>query len=451
MIRNNLKQAVQEFIEKNNLFGREDRLLLAVSGGIDSMVLWHILKSLDYKVAVVHCNFQLRGSESDEDERFVKEKAIIENCTLHVTHFETATYAERNGLTIQEAARKLRYDYFYSLCDEFGYTHIITAHHADDSIETFFINLLRGTGLKGLTGIPVKNEKVVRPLLFAHRELIKKYATSQQIEWREDSSNLKDDYLRNKVRHKLIPQLLQLKPEFYPVMQATIERLLLENQILEMALKQNLFVYFVQQETSTVIDFKKILANEYLRILFSYFLQKKGFTLRQIKSIFTGMQVGKRVHTDTDELFIDREYWILQPIQNKDQQEQFYLIEKDETELEVHFKMNFLVLEKSDIEVIPTQKTIACLDFNLLSFPLVLRKWKNGDTFYPLGMKQQKKVSDFLTDSKIPSSERKNVWVITSNEEIVWVVGHRIDERFKITEQTSKIYQMQIVYSCLCS
>ncbi len=311
---NDLIQRLALFIEKNRLFTKEDRLLLAVSGGIDSMVLWHMLKSLNYRYAIVHCNFRLRGEESDSEEDFVREHAMADTRTFHLKDFDTVNYAKEHQLSIQEAARKLRYDFFQTLCKEFGYQYIVTAHHLDDSIETFFINLLRGSGLNGLTGIPVKNDNIVRPLLFATRSEIYQYAVHHRIDWKEDSSNKKEDYLRNKIRHRLIPVVKEIKHEFHNIMSENIRRLKFEKSLIDDYLQRFLFPNFNFDDERIFINKQPFFENDKLQRALTYFLFKNGFTEQQIDYLFSfEAQVGKKIHSSTHELIIDRDTWVIQP------------------------------------------------------------------------------------------------------------------------------------------
>jgi len=438
MINEDLKIKVERVIKENNLFSKSDKLLLAVSGGIDSMVLWNILKSLEYQISIAHCNFKLRGKESDEEEEFVINTAKLQETSYHVERFNTKHYAEEFKITIQEAARNLRYNFFKKLCNDYDYKYIVTAHHLDDRIETFFINLFRGTGLKGLTAIPIKNDNIVRPLLPFTRQQIKEYALSKGIAWKEDSSNLEDKYFRNKIRHELIPIALKIKPNLYQVFLANFKRLTQEYSLLEDYINSEIEKY-LEKDNSNIYIKKDILNDNRLIAVFSYYLKKNSFDDLQIKSITSKTyKVGKTYKTSNSLLIIDRDRFVISKQLSNNLNAEINIFETTSL-IDFPIKLSFVTCEKTDDFNITKNSEIAYLDFNSLKFPLKLRKWKNGDYFVPFGMKGKKKISDFLTDLKVPAYLKKNVFVLTSGNDIVWVIGYRIDDRYKITDKTKKI------------
>ncbi len=444
---NTLLERTQKYISDNNLFTYNHKLLVAVSGGIDSMVLWDILKKLNYHFIVAHCNFQLRGEESNADEEFIRKKAFLENTTLKIIRFDTIVYASKLKLSIQETARKLRYDYFYELCSSEKCDFIVTAHNLDDRIETFFINLLRGTGLRGLCSIPVQNNKIVRPLLFCPRNDILNYAQLNRIEWREDSSNSEDKYLRNKIRHHIIPSLIEIKPDFYHIFSDNFQRLNAENKIIENILEyeilSNLFLY----KNRIIIEKNKILRQEHLYSLFAYYLKQFRFTDKQVELLLSNkLQTGKVLKSSTHQIIVDRHRWILITNANTEvENDAEIFIYENTTNLVEPLTLKLSIIPIKNLENIPKSNLVACIDKQKLFFPLIIRKWKKGDSMIPLGMKGRKKISDILTGAKVSTVDRKNAYVIESNNEIVWLVGIRMSEKFKVTNETREVLLIELI------
>ncbi|WP_374549725.1 tRNA lysidine(34) synthetase TilS [Flavobacterium sp.] len=445
-------QKLQNHIDKNLSFLKDKRLLLAVSGGIDSMVLVHLCHQLKLNFAVAHCNFQLRGNESDDDESFVKSQieslsnhfvtpSAVEvqkvNIPLFIQKFDTANFAKEQKLSIQVVARNLRYDWFYSLLANHNFDYIITAHHLDDSIETFLINFTRGTGLEGLTGIPTRNDKIVRPLLIFSRNEIESYAKENNIAWREDSSNSTDKYWRNKLRHDVIPVLKDLNTSFLSSFQNTIESLQQSNSLVKDASSNMYKKIVIEEEHHTEIDLTKLLKlPNYKAYLFKW-LQPFGFT--DWKAIYDLIQAnsGKQVFSETHILLKNRNSLLLSPKQTKVNNELFW-IEKSHLEVKVPLKLSFC-----NVSDISTQGTNTIfVDEDKLEFPLTIRKWEEGDVFYPFGMKGKKKLSKYFKDEKLSLIEKSKIWLLCSNNEIVWIIGKRQDDRFKITKQTTNILQI---------
>ena len=417
------------------------KIILATSGGIDSMVLVDLFRKNKFIFAVAHCNFNLRGNESDEDQKFVEQYCLKNNIPFFTTSFNTQKFAEDYKLSIQVAARKLRYDYFYELIEKHNFDFVATAHHLDDTIETFFINLSRGTGIDGLTGIPLQNDKIIRPLLNFSRKEIEDYAHKNKIEWREDSSNKSDYYLRNKIRHHLTPILTELNPSFQNSFQQTIQNL---KQIQSLADDASKIVYKKVVEDET--DFKKINLKE-LKLLPNYqaylyqWLQPLGFKAWDDIYNLVHAETGKQIFSENYQLLKNRDFLIIAPLKN-DKQETF-IIERNTAEVNFHIKLLFC---KITTPFICTNKTIFVSD-EKLSYPLKLRKWKQGDVFYPLGMDgKSKKVSKFFKDEKLSRIEKENTWLLcTNNDEIIWIIGKRADERFKTDHKTKNILQIDLV------
>ncbi|MEN2416418.1 tRNA lysidine(34) synthetase TilS [Flavobacterium mesophilum] len=421
-------------------FLAEKKLFLAVSGGLDSMVLLHLLRQLPYEIAVLHCNFQLRGLESFGDQEFIQNYCAQNNIPFFTTQFDTQAFAEDYKLSTQVAARELRYNWFYELLEEQNFDYILTAHHADDNLETFIINLTRGTGLDGLTGIPEQNDKIIRPLLPFSREEILKYAEENKIEWREDSSNASNKYLRNKIRHDLVPILKEINPNFLNAFQKT-QSYLQESQ--EMAEDASIMIYQqVAKEEGEDIHFDlnqlKKLPN-YKSYLYQW-LNEFGFSAwNDIYDLVNG-QSGKQVLSEEFRLLKNRETLILSPVSYEPKDEEF---EIHENETEVNFPLKMRLCNVGHI-TIESNKSIF-VDAEKIQFPLILRKWTEGDVFHPFGMQgKSKKVSKLFKDEKLSLIEKEKTWILCSDNQIVWVVGLRQDERFKIENTTNNILKIEL-------
>ena len=434
-----MKNKVQNFISEKSLFNKEDKLILGISSGADSVCLMHILLALEYKFDLAHCNFNLRGNESDEDEIFVRKLAKEYQLQLHVKHFDTQMHAAENKISTQMAARDLRYTWFHELLTSENAKYIAIAHHANDDTETFFINLIRGSGLKGLLGIKEKIDSVVRPLMAVSRPEIEQFLKENGISFREDSSNASPKYLRNKIRHELMPLLIEMNPSI----QQTIND---EMKILEGVAQ----VYYAKMEEvrKEVIQNKngiiqlRIAALLELNPLNNYLyelLSPYGFsTIESIAKSLNG-QSGKQFFSNTHQLVVDRKYIFISTLEKDDIA--FKILEGD-FKLENPIAMNLrAVLDKNII----LDSKIAQLDFDKLKFPLTLRKWKEGDKFIPLGMQSFKKLSDFFIDNKFSILDKNKQWLLCSDNDIIWVVGHRIDDRFRIQSTTKKLYIAELL------
>ncbi len=419
---------------------KEKKLLLGCSGGLDSVVLAHILFELGYNFALVHCNFSLRGNESDEDEAFVDELAGSYEVPFYAERFDTEAYAENHDLSIQMAARALRYSWFEELRTDFKYDYILTAHHADDNLETFFINLSRGTGLRGLTGIPEATETIIRPLLPFSREEILSYAKKRELYWREDSSNLKTDYLRNKIRLEVIPPYKEASNNALQTFDSTQQNLKESSNLIDdyMSLVFNLVVTEFTDGYSINIPKLKDLPNS--KTLLYELLYTFGFTAwEDITGLLTA-QSGKQVLSKTHRVVKDRELLLVSALPDEEE-DQSYEIQNDITEIQEPIHLAF---EQADWYEITNAHTVF-VDADRLTYPLELRKWKAGDSFRPFGMQGKKKLSKFFKDEKLSLVAKEKVWVLRSNDDIVWVVGHRLDDRFKVEKQTENILRITFI------
>ncbi len=416
------------------------RLLLATSGGIDSMVMVNLFHKSGFEIGIAHCNFGLRGEESDRDKTFVKEFALRNGIPAHITKFDTQKFARDARLSIQLAARQLRYAYFDELLASENYDYVLTAHHADDNLETFLINFTRGTGIDGLTGIPKQNGRIVRPLLVFSREEIEAYAKSENLEWREDSSNASEKYVRNKIRHSVIPTLKEINPELLQNFSKTQEFL---SQTQSMAEDASAIVFGKvarQFGNETRFDLKELgLLPNYTAYLYKW-LNGFGFTAWSDIGELVNAQSGKQILSKTHVLLKDRDSLILSEIPSENEKRGF-LIYKGMSAVEHPFKISLKSVEKAG----QNSNTTIFVDAEKLHFPLVLRKWEKGDVFQPVGMSgSSKKVSKFFKDAKFTLRDKENAWLLVSGSEIVWIVGHRADERFKVNTNTTNILHIAL-------
>ncbi|WP_298396156.1 tRNA lysidine(34) synthetase TilS [Flavobacterium sp.] len=430
----------QNHLQDELPFLKEKRLLVAVSGGIDSMVLLHLLYQLKYSIEVAHCNFQLRGAESDGDEAFVRKVCSELKVPFHLQQFDTKKIAESSKQSIQLTARKLRYDWFYEVLEKEQCDYILTAHHLDDSLETFFINLSRGTGLEGLTGIPMQNDKIIRPLLGFARNALMDYAEKNAIQWREDSSNASDKYLRNKLRHDVIPILKELNPNFLESFLKT-QNYLKEAQSIVTDGKNLVYKEVVSEQTdgSLSIDCKLLIKHSNYAAYLYQWLKEYGFTAWNDIADLVYAQSGKQVFSATHILLKDRDRLILSSIKESLHKEVF-AIEKNSSQVNIPLKFEFCNL--SDIS--DSDSNSIFVDEDLLQFPLQLRKWEEGDVFHPLGMQGTKKVSKYFKDEKLSLIDKSNKWLLCSDNQIIWIVGMRQDNRFKVTTNTTRIVKITV-------
>lgn len=437
-----MREQLLNHIIQYALFGTSDRILVAVSGGVDSMVLLHLLHTEGYNLGVAHCNFQLRGADADGDEALVRNTCAAYNIPCHVKRFDTQAYADANKLSIQMAARTLRYNFFDTLRQEQGYTHLATAHHAGDSLETLLLNLVRGTGLDGLTGIPVRNGFVVRPLLFATRAHIAAYATAHGVVWREDSSNQSDYYHRNLLRNQVLPLLRKINPQLDEGFTASAERLSGAKALAGMALDSLRHTLITHADDRIQIDRVKLALQPAPAVILWELIKPMGFTYDQCKTICREHQTGSRFYTDTYALVVDRDVYMVIP-HTEHIPGSVNIAQQDAI---AHLQSMTLTLETLTASQVSLSHDpgIAHLDWDKIQFPLTWRTWKPGDAFVPLGMKQAKKISDFLIDRKTPLPDKARVTVLVAGEDIVWVTGMRISDRFKVTPATQQVLRIQL-------
>ncbi|SEA42943.1 tRNA lysidine(34) synthetase TilS [Bizionia paragorgiae] len=420
-------------------FLKNGRLLIAISGGLDSVVLTHLCHKAGLNVALAHCNFNLRPGDCDEDEDFVVHLADTLDVEVFVQRFETSTYADEHKLSTQMAARELRYNWFNDLQTLLKFDYVLTAHHADDALETFLINLSRGTGLDGLTGIPEINNSIVRPLLPFSRSELENYANSQDIEWREDGSNASTKYLRNKLRHDIIPQLKAVNPQFLNNFENTLQHLKASqsiiNESIEAVLKE---AVLFSDATSTRYDIavlQRLKASEaYLYELFKGYGFNSGTAILELMSA----QSGKYLLSATHMLLKNRSELVV-TVKKEALENDSIIIAPNVNSV----RLNDGELTITEVDSISEHDTYSVfVDKDKLAFPLVLRHWEKGDIFYPLGMTGKKKLSKFFKDEKLSLIEKSNCRLLCTDSAIVWVVGKRLDNRFKVTHNTQSILKI---------
>ncbi|MES2763455.1 MAG: tRNA lysidine(34) synthetase TilS [Bacteroidota bacterium] len=431
-------------IHKNALFSKNDKLLLAFSGGVDSVVLADLLYKAGYQFNLAHCNFKLRGTEADNDTEFCEHYANTIGSKCHVTYFDTKEYAQQNKLSIQMAARELRYNWFNELIKEHGYSCILTAHHANDNIETVFVNLVRGTGIKGLQGIPEKQHAIVRPLLFATKEEIKQHATKHELKYREDSSNVEIKYKRNFIRHQIIPELKKLNPALEETFATSIQFFKQSAEIVSMFSSDKFKVICKEENHQLHININLLLQEPQKETLLFEWLYKKNFKTTQIQQLtevlISDKQVGKLFSSSTHQLVVDRSHIIVQALNDTHQTESFTINSFSDTD---HLPIK-LVFEETTSKEFSKDKNEIIIAYSDHLFPLTLRKWKQGDKFKPLGMNGFKKLSDFFKDQKFSKFDKEAAWILENKEHIIWIMGHRMDDRCKVLDGTERVIKIKI-------
>ena len=437
----NLEQSFLDFIKEHDLFSPHHKVLVAVSAGVDSVVLAHLMHKMGFQIALAHANFQLRGKDADRDELFVRALASEWGVPFFVQHFDTARVAEDQGISLQMAARELRYAWFQKLLKQEGYHRVATAHQQNDVLETMLLNLSRGTGLRGLQGIRPRRGQIIRPLLFATKEQVVTYAHEKALEWREDQSNQQDYYHRNLIRNKVIPVLKELNPRLEAAAAHTAEI---------MSVAQKIFQAHVEELTAQIISQHGEHINldlEQLRKcplpIWFELLRTYGFNYSQVTEMARS-GVGSLFYSGNYQLNVDRQHIIISP-KDVSATSGFEIAKADPRS----WQQNHITWELSQTAAsdyhIQDDPQVGAWDLDKLRFPLQVRNWKPGDWFHPLGMGHKKKLSDFLIDEKVPANYKPAIQVMTSGEEIIWLVGHRIDDRYKITDQTKTVLEIRKV------
>ena len=407
------------------------------------MVMEHLFRQAQFQYALAHCNFKLRGTDSDEVQQWLQKFAADNGITFYTTSFETAEYAATHQVSTQMAARELRRNWFADLLVKYKYDHIATAHHLNDSIETVIFNLAKGTGIKGLKGIVPARDQYIRPLMFANRKTISDYAAEHKISWREDSSNKSVKYKRNLIRHKVIPELKKINPALEQTFSFTSERIAAAEQIYRTVVDQLKKTLLKKTDYGFEIDKSKLQSISESKIVLFDLLEDFGFNYRQVSDISRSLdgQAGKHFYAEKFELVIDRKALLISRIEEATN-EQMILVEEDREHVKTSTRL--ITFEKIDRDKVTfdDDDNTAFIDLDRIQLPLIIRPWQPGDHFQPLGMPHKKKLSDFMIDKKIPLNLKKQVLLLVSAHDVVWVVGHRIDDRFKITEQTEHVYKV---------
>lgn len=425
------------------------RILVAVSGGMDSVALLHLLNDTNFIIGIAHANFQLRGNESDQDASFVKALSDRYSLPFYTKRFDTKSHGDKEGISTQMAARQLRYIWFEELAIEKQWDYIATAHQMDDQIETFFINLLRGTGISGLKGIQAAAGNIIRPLLPFYRNEIELYVKTNRLDYREDSSNIKTDYLRNRIRHHLIPMLDELQPAFRKIMSGNIDHLESAESFFRENIARLIPGIVKYQKNEAHISIPDLLSSGHAELLLHEILFPYGFTTAQTRQIWQTheAQAGKTFFSPTHRLLKDREKMLLQPLADVENYKDEFAIEIDTSEVFAPLHLQFQSMARN-LDFCPVaDPDKAFLDFDTLEFPLKIRKWKPGDKLKPLGMKGHMKLSDFFIANKFSIAEKEKTWLLTdSNHRIIWIIGHRIADQNKIKPATKSIYKISWVH-----
>ncbi len=444
----NLAENFQQHINGKKLFPTNAKLFIAVSGGIDSVVLCHLCAKAGYNFTILHCNFMLRGNTSNTDEQFVKELANNLQVPVQTIQFDTTGYAQQNKVSTQVAARELRYNWFNEVMDKGTdksiKNYLLTAHHKDDDVETMLMNFFKGTGIAGIKGIPQQQGRVVRPLLFATKKELTDYAEQHQLTWVEDASNSETKYTRNYFRNIILPAVKEKYPavedNLYDNVQRFKEAEILYKQAVEIH-KKKLLKHKGEEVHIPVLLLQSI---EPLNTILFEIVKPYNFTAAQTNDIVSLLKAstGKYVQSSSHRVLRNRNWLIISPIQAGDND--VHIVIDDDGEYVFGQKTLTITKQIAKVDVNRTDKSIAYVNGNALQFPLLLRKWKQGDYFYPLGMRKKKKLARFFIDQKIANTEKEKIWVLEMNKQIVWVVGYRIDDRFKVTDNTDTLVCLEV-------
>ena len=429
---------LKKHILEHNLLESNDRLLLTVSGGKDSVCMLHLFVQLNYPLAIAHCNFSLRGADSDEDENFVKGLVNQYGLPFFSKRFSTNKYAQEKGVSIQMAARDLRYAWF----QELGFDKIATAHHQDDNIETLLLKKGRKASLEGLCGIPVKNRNIIRPLLCFSAKEIESHLLQNKWGWREDTSNTSTHYQRNEIRLLQLPRLEKENPKIRKLLMQEITINQQKYAKLQQEVKRLFPIVWKKSNTHQEMNLNELLNHPQKEDLIYEFLKEYGpFSWQDVFALMES-ESGKEIFNQHYRLIKNRSSILI--LINKIEKYAAVKIDKKTKAINTPIPLSFSVTKRKD-SISFSDNSMTLIDFSKLSFPLTLRKWKHGDFFVPLGMKGRKKVSDFMIDEKFSILEKENTWVLCSNDDIVCVVGYRIDERYKLVAQTEKVYLVQLL------
>ncbi len=420
----------------------EAPLLAGVSGGVDSIVMFELLHKYNCNISVAHCNFQLRGEESEADEKFVIALTKRYNVPCFVEKFNTEAYSKEKGFSIQMAARHLRMDFMERLRLQEHFRYICLAHHLDDNIETFFINLLRGTGLKGLKGMAVEKENTLRPLLFATKEEIIVYAKKNNFEYRLDSSNLRDNFIRNKIRHHIIPYFIHHFPEFKNKMKENLNRFSTGEALYKELCSKVATEIISKKNDNIYIDLSQLVCYENSVLLLSEFISTYGFSHLQAELMLKSAGKTETSAFRTSYYIAYIKGFLLEIRKHNQDKEEFFLLNSIDDFSELGLRISAEIIDYTAGMELHRNSQHAFADAEKVKFPLILRKWQKLDAFYPFGMKGKKLLSDFFTDKKLSPWQKKDIWILCSGNDILWVVGLRSDNRFRVENSTKKILHL---------
>ncbi|MCB0689194.1 MAG: tRNA lysidine(34) synthetase TilS [Saprospiraceae bacterium] len=438
-----MEQLMDAYISEHKLCTRNDHILVAVSGGVDSMVLMHLFHQLGYQVAIGHCNFKMRGEISDEEVEFVRKKANLYSFPFHTIAFNTHHYAEENRIGIQEAARHLRYRWFSEIMIENDYNLLAVAHHQDDQIETVFLNMIRGTGLSGLQGMQPKRDHIIRPLLFASKADIRSYALRNHLEVREDSSNAKSIYRRNYIRNKWIPQIEKRVPSFKARMSENILIWQKSTRLLSGLLNQELELRKKTEGNYIILDSDKIEDSLRDLVIFEW-LRPYGFNYTQVTQMIEAIErnhSGRIFYSVNNRVTTDRKKLVLST-KSPDEMD-FIIIHQDDKIINLENGRLEFILMTNHPDFFPDDQHMAHIDAQKIDFPLTVRRWTDGDSFQPLGMNgQSQKLKKYFRNRKFNTFQKENQWLLLSDDKICWVIGERLDERFRIDEHTKYVLRI---------
>ncbi|MDR0686214.1 MAG: tRNA lysidine(34) synthetase TilS [Dysgonamonadaceae bacterium] len=429
---------VAKYIASERLLGEGGKVVVGLSGGADSVFLLYTLKELGYRCLAAHCNFRLRGEESERDEYFSENFAKTLQIPFLCRAFDTVKIAKERKVSVEMAARDLRYEWFEELRRSEGAEVVAVAHHSDDSIETLLLNLIRGTGIRGLTGIMPSHGFVIRPLLCLSKADILHFLKEKDLSYVTDSTNLQDEFIRNRIRLQLLPLLETFNPSIRGGLLGTAQNISEATKVYDSAIKECIDRVFDREKGRINISLLRTCPSP--RSVLFEILKDCGFSGKTIEDVYRSVdsQSGKTFYSSDLRLTKDRDEFIISPVTHNDGREE-YEISEGCCRLDFPFSMEVLVADRDSLPEIERGKNVATLDFDRLRFPLILRRWRFGDRFVPFGMSHFQKLSDFFTSNKVSRPDKDNVWVLLSGDDIVWVAGHRIDNRFRVGESTGKV------------
>ena len=445
-----MNEEFRKIADSGVMFNHDDTILLAVSGGVDSMVMLNLFVNSDYKFAVAHCNFSLRAEESDGDTAHVTDFCLSRGIKLHSVRFDTHAEMDLTGESVQMAARRLRYDWFEKLCVDFGYSKVAIAHNSGDTIETFFINLVRGTGVRGLTGISAMRNRLIRPIMQCSREDIVSYAVENGVKWRDDSTNSGVKYLRNKLRYIVIPQFKEIEPDFESVMLSNISKVSDSVSFIDRMIREIRDKSFAVYRGRTTISLSIIAKYEPVDFILYELLSPFGFNhniVLDMVKCYNGGEESKKFNSSKFDAFLTRGLLILTPIgDDVDSKNHDVITDLTPVFHGAGYSLEFDVIKASDIELFNVPPVFSFFDADKITFPLTVRSWNEGDAFVPFGMVGHKKMSDYFVDNKISVLDKaKEKILVNSNGDILWLVGRRSDNRYRVTKNSINVLRVRYI------